>query len=86
MDWGTKRSEERTPRQGSEREEEGSHGGPWPVAGGTGTRGRGGLSHGTVSGTARRRDPENTFLKSFIVSVILGRVGWHFKNNRKLES
>lgn len=77
VDWGTKRSEERTLRHGSEREGR-SQGSPWLLAGGTGTRGRGGLSNGTVSGTARKRDLENTFLKSFIVSVILGQVNWPF--------
>lgn len=54
----------------------------WQVS--QGHRGSRGLSNGSAFGDSETKSPGNTFPKSIIVSVVLGKINWHFKKSHKV--
>lgn len=54
----------------------------WQVS--QGHRESGGLSNGSAFGDSERKSPGNTFPKSIIVLVVLGKINWHFKKSHKV--
>lgn len=83
--WGHEESEERTPREDFLEEREPRH----PRGQGQlsqGHWGRRGLNSRTAFRHSKKMTPGNTFFKSMVVSVVLGKINWLFKNNHKVQN